>query len=70
MSVVIPLVNFNQQGVNAVTVYGFAELYINSAFNPKTDASIQACFISTVDPNAIAGNGPNNGVWAPPVLIQ
>lgn len=73
LSVIVPLVNFNgSNGMTALTVYGFAELYLNSAFNPKTDSSMQACFISTYDSNAVGGvaGAPNNGVLPPVALVQ
>ena len=72
LAIIVPLVNFNGANGNSnLTVYGFAELYLNPAFNPKTDTSMQACFITTLDPQAVAGSGaPANGVLPPPSLIQ
>jgi hypothetical protein len=72
MAIIVPLVNFNGANGNSnLTVYGFGELYLNPAFNPKTDTSMQACFITTLDPQAVAGSGaPANGVLPPPSLIQ
>jgi Putative Flp pilus-assembly TadE/G-like len=72
LAVVVPLTNFN--GVNGnkdLPVYGFAEIYLNAANNPTTSGSLQGCFITTVDPKTVAGgNAPNNGVNAPPTLVQ
>ena len=72
LAIIVPLVDFNgANGSTNLTVYGFAELYLNPAFDPKSDTSMQACFITTLDRNAVAGSGaPNNGVIAPASLIQ
>lgn len=70
LAVIVPLVNFNGvNGANPVPVYGFAELYLNSAQNP-TSGTLEGCFVTAVNPKAVAGNGPKNGVISPPTLVQ
>jgi len=72
LAVVMPLVDFNGiKGSNAVPVYGFAEMYLNSAMNPTSSGTLGGCFITALNLKAIGGaTAPANGVLPPPSLVQ
>ena len=76
--VTVPAVDFTglNGGSGAVTIEGFAQIYIEPTSSSKNTGNngpqISACYVQAIDPNAVAGGpgGVDLGAKEPPKLIQ